>query len=108
MTRALNATAYTATVRGTPTSLRKPQKSRLPQITLTIVAVTSSMPTGGTSPADDTVRGAIATTARDRIAARTSLKTSEGVATTLCNVGRSEEHAVVNHGGRMAPVRNDS
>src|ERR1051326_6280083 len=104
MRSTLKAAAYTATVHGRPRSLRKPQKSRPAQITLTIVAVTSSMPTGGTSPADDTVRGTIATTASDRIAARTSLKTSEGVATTLRSVGSAATHAVVNRGGRMAPA----
>src|SRR5919201_2517793 len=56
----------------------------------TIVAVTSSIPTGGTSPLVETVRGTSATTPTESAAATRSFSTSGGVSAASRVVGSAD------------------
>src|SRR4051812_29837796 len=102
MTNTLKTTAYSAAVAGRPRSLRSPQKRSAPQITATIVADTSSIPTGGTEPLVGTVCGTIATTPSDSTPAVTSFTTSDDVAWASRSEGSAATAKRVNPSCRTA------
>jgi hypothetical protein len=79
----------------------EPPEQECPQIRPTIVAVTSSIRTDGTSPFAETVRGAMVTTTSDSRPARTSFRTSEGVAEAWRSVGSEDIRREANRSGRM-------
>jgi hypothetical protein len=71
----------------------------------TIVAVTRSIPAGGTSPPDATVRGTSNTTATDNTLATTSFMTSGRVSMPSRTVGSEDTPHVVNATSRTARPR---